>query len=402
MRHAPARANGGRRRLVDGRAARTPGSASDRLGGHRAEHGAPGRPCATKRVDVVGADLDDEAAGRLGEQRGRRRRRGGSASTVGAEAAGDAHLGQRDGQPALAEVVARAHEPGADRRCSAPVAGRARRDRAAAPRRRLGRRRRARGRGGCRRTRRRSRRAASTTLPGAVELGGDAAPDVGHVGDGGDDQRRRDGVALRRRRRCTRCSASPCRRRTARRRRAAASWQPRTAATSSPSVAGRRGSPHEKLSSSATRSGSAPTATTLRIASSTTACAIASGSCSAVPRVDADADGEAVGVARVGEHDAVAGPVAGRRRPAGARRCRRRSRGRSGGSSSPWRRCWGGPSRAQQRRRRVGDAAPAGRAVGRRQRGGHRGAAAGRRGGTRCRGRARRRRRGGRRAGRRR
>jgi len=44
------------------------------------------------------------------------------------------------------------------------------------------------------------------------------------------------------------------------------------------SVVARRGSPHEKLSSSATRSGSAPTATTLRIASSTTAWAIASGS----------------------------------------------------------------------------------------------------------------------------
>ena len=59
----------------------------------------------------------------------------------------------------------------------------------------------------------------------------------------------------------------------------AASWQPRTAATSSPSVLGRRGSPHEKLSSRATRSGSAPTATTLRIASSTAAWAMASGSC---------------------------------------------------------------------------------------------------------------------------
>src|SRR6056297_3753652 len=76
----------------------------------------------------------------------------------------------------------------------------------------------------------------------------------------------------------------------------AAAQQPSTAATSSPIVVGRRGSPHEKLSSSATRSGSAPTATTLRIASSTTAKAIASGSWSpyhgftpiptAIPAVD--------------------------------------------------------------------------------------------------------------------
>jgi hypothetical protein len=74
-------------------------------------------------------------------------------------------------------------------------------------------------------------------------------------------------------------------------------------------VEGRRGSPHEKLSSSATRSGSAPTATTLRIASSITAKAIASGSWSpyhgltpipiAMPSVEPG----------VGEHDTVGGAV---------------------------------------------------------------------------------------------
>ena len=86
----------------------------------------------------------------------------------------------------------------------------------------------------------------------------------------------------------------------------------------------------------------------------------------AVPRVDADADGEAVGVARVGQHDAVAGPVAARRRRAGARRCRRRSRGRSGGSSPPWTRCCGG--RAGPAASAAGSAtvAGAGRAVRRR------------------------------------
>ena len=91
----------------------------------------------------------------------------------------------------------------------------------------------------------------------------------------------------------------------------------------------------------------------------------------AVPRVDADADGDAVGVAGVGEHDAVAGPVGARRRRAGARRCRRRSRGRSGGSSPPWRRCCGGPSSASSVAAGSSTRAAAGRAVGRRQLGDH-------------------------------
>ena len=79
-------------------------------------------------------------------------------------------------------------------------------------------------------------------------------------------------------------------------------------------------------------SGSAPTATTLRIASSTTAWAMRSGSVIAVPRVDADADRDARARRRVR-------PARRRRR---ASRCadadqrthdggRRRSRGRSGG-----------------------------------------------------------------------
>ena len=185
-----------------------------------------------------------------------------------------------------------------------------------------------------------SRRGAAATLPGVVSSAVTQRPTSGtwatavmtSVG----------GTAWRcRRRRCTRCSASPCPTRTARRRRARRRGSPRTAATSSPSVAGRRGSPHEKLSRSATWSGSAPTATTLRMASSTTAWAIASGSCSPYHGLTP----MPTAMPWVSRGSASTTPSPGRRsrrRRAGARPCRRRSRGRSGGSSSPWRRCCGG------------------------------------------------------------
>ncbi len=198
----------------------------------------------------------------------------------------------------------------------------------------------------------------TSTLPARLRSGVTHGVGVGHVGDGGDHERRRHRVALRRRRRGTRCSASPCRRRTVRRGRVAASQQPSTAATRSPSVDGRRGSPHEKLSSSATVSGSAPTATTLRIASSTTACAMRSGSCRPYHGLTP------MPMARpcVSAGSASTTPSAGRRaahRRAGGRRWRRGSRGRSGGWCAPWRRCWGGRAgRAGRRpgRRTVGAA----------------------------------------------
>ena len=119
----------------------------------------------------------------------------GSASTVDAEPPGDAQLGEGDGEAALADVVARLHEPGADRRVQPAVAGR-RVGIGLRARRRRRRARRARGRGGCRRTPGPCAPSSSEHVARRRQLGGDAAADVGHVGDGGDHERRRHGVAL--------------------------------------------------------------------------------------------------------------------------------------------------------------------------------------------------------------
>ena len=70
-----------------------------------------GPTVASRSADVVGPDLDDVAAGRLGEQR-RRQVVVGQAVDRGPEPAGDAQLGEGDGEPALADVVARLDEAG--------------------------------------------------------------------------------------------------------------------------------------------------------------------------------------------------------------------------------------------------------------------------------------------------
>ncbi len=88
----------------------------------------------------------------------------------------------------------------------------------------------------------------------------------------------------------------------------AAAQQPSTAATSSPSVDSRRGSPHEKLSSNAIRRGRhrlRRRCGRLRRRRRTPCLGVVQ----AVPRVDADADGDAVRVGRVGEHHTVGGTV---------------------------------------------------------------------------------------------
>ena len=154
-------------------------------------------------VDVVGGcDLDDEAAARLCEQRG-----GeivvGQRVDGGAEPAGDAHLGERHGEAAFADVVARLDQTGADRGVQAAIIGRS-----------VGYR--------CGRHAGTARSAAhhvemrtgelgagladeEQDVAGLGQIGRDAVVGVGHVGDRGDHQRGWHGVALRRRSPRTRC-----------------------------------------------------------------------------------------------------------------------------------------------------------------------------------------------------
>ena len=144
-------------------------------------------------LDVARSDLDDEPADRFAEQRDHRVVVG-KRIDRGAEAAADAHLGERHCQPALADVVARAHDPGADGVVEPPVPSRCVRIRR-------------------RRTARSVRlavdhvevRAGELVPCGAdleqdvadvVEVGRDTSVGVGHVGHGGDHQRRWDGVTL--------------------------------------------------------------------------------------------------------------------------------------------------------------------------------------------------------------
>ena len=359
-----------------------------------------GPTMARNVVDVGGADLDDEAADRLGEQAPWRRRRWGSASIDGAEAAGDAQLGQGDGEPALADVVARLHEPGADGGVQPAVAGR---------RVGIGLRGGADGPSGgaehevevaAGELRAASRRAAATTLPGAVSSAVTQRPTSGTwatavmtsvggtawrwpsapvyslfseslprherraVGDGGVVAAAHRGDQLAERRRPPRVA-------------------PREVVEQGDLVG--VGADGDDVADRLVDDG---VGHRLRVVEPE-------------PRVDADADGDAVGVAGVGEHDAVAGPVA----------ADADERAHDGAAAdlvvvAVDRRRLGGDvavaEQGEQRRRRVGDGAGARRAVGRGQRRRSSAAAAGRRGGTRCRGRARRRRRGARRGGRRR
>jgi hypothetical protein len=179
-------------------------------------------------------------------------------------------------------------------------------------------------------------------VAGLGEVGGHAVVGVGHVGDRRDHERGWHGVPF-----AVGADVLVVERVLARHEgrvvhAGAASQHPSTAATSSPSVDGRRGSPHEKLSSSAIRSGSAPTATTLRIASSTTANAIASGSCRPYHGLTPMPIAMPVRRGRARRAPRRRRDRRRRRRRAGGRRSTRGSRGRSGGSSPPWTRCSGG------------------------------------------------------------
>ena len=126
----------------------------------------------------------------------------------GAEPTGDAHLGERDGEAALADVVADSHQPGADRRVQAAVARRCVGSGAGTDA----------GPVGAPRTQ--VEVAAGelgvgvadqeSTLPARLEVGRDAAVGVGHVGDGGDHERGRHAWRCAVGCRGTRCSASPC------------------------------------------------------------------------------------------------------------------------------------------------------------------------------------------------
>ena len=103
--------------------------------GHVSEQGRVAVHLLDERVDVGRVDLHDEAADRLAEQRsgdvvmgqGLDRR---------SEAPADAHLGDRDRETALAQVVARANDAGADRPMESPVPLRRTRRRAQGPDRR--------------------------------------------------------------------------------------------------------------------------------------------------------------------------------------------------------------------------------------------------------------------------
>ena len=89
----------------------------------------------------------------------------------------------------------------------------------------------------------------------------------------------------------------------------AASWQPSTAATSSPSVARRGVAPREVVEQGdPVGVGADGDDVADRLVDDGVGHRL--GIVQAVPRVDADADGDAVGVPGVGEHHAVAGPVA--------------------------------------------------------------------------------------------
>ena len=362
--------------------------------GDGAEHGDVGSPSDARanRSTSPRRDLDDEAAGRLGEQAvgevgvgQRRRSMAPSRPAMHISASGD-------GEAALADVVAcaRPGRRGSPRAGggSAPGApgsgcGRRRRRRPAAPMHEV--------EVAAGELARRVRRRAGRTSPASLQVGRDARVGVGHVGDGGDHQRRRHGVAcavgaevlvVQRVLAATRTARRGRRRRRSSRRRRRPARRASTAA---------RGSPHEKLSSRATRSGSAPTATTLRIASSTTAWAIALGVVHAVPRVDADAD-RRCRASSVGSASTT--PSAWPRRRGADQRAHdggaAGSRGRSGGSTSALEAMLRVGEQRQQRRRRVVDDAAA---VGCARSGAgstavHRAVAAGRRAGTRCRGRA--------------
>ena len=83
--------------------------AQHRIGGHGPQSGH--RPDdLLQLVDIAGGDLEHEAADRLGEQR-RRRVIVGERVDVEPEAAGDAQLGQGDGEAAFADVVAARTRP---------------------------------------------------------------------------------------------------------------------------------------------------------------------------------------------------------------------------------------------------------------------------------------------------
>ncbi len=102
--------------------ARSPGSTQLVVVGDGAEHEHVASPrISRKRSRSTRRDLDHEATLRFGEQR-----RGdvgvGERGDGDAEPAGDAHLGQRHGQPALADVVAGLDETVADRPVQAAVA----------------------------------------------------------------------------------------------------------------------------------------------------------------------------------------------------------------------------------------------------------------------------------------
>ena len=225
--------------------------------------------------------------------------------TVAPRPEGDAELGEGHGQAALTHVVARQDEAVVDRTVERPGSAPAPSGRAAG---RLG-------------------SSAATLAVGAGEqvevAAGEVLPsrpssrvrspapaarrsrtlDVGHVGDGRDHQGRRHGVApRRRRRRC--CSASPCPTRTAHRGRS----PPAAAGDGGDELAeGRRVervAPREVVEQG-DAVGVGADGDDVRIASSTTTPAIASGSCSPYQGLTPMPTASR-GVVGGGEHDAVA------------------------------------------------------------------------------------------------
>ena len=143
------------------------------------------------------------------------------------------------------------------------------------------------------------------------QLGRHAPPDVGHVGDGGDDERRRHGVTLP-----VGAGVLVVQRVLARHERGAVGDRRVVAAAHGGDEPAERRRPARVAPREVVEQGD-PVGIAAdgddvadRLVDDGVGHRL--GVVQAVPRVDADADGDAVGVARVGEHDTVAGPVGAR------------------------------------------------------------------------------------------